>query len=142
MGRITGRAPERKDCNENLIRIQNRFSTILIPQTVLGESFVKILERSRNLDYDIKEFTKLIIGLIDIKIHAPTLSREILKVTLDIRSETEYKIDYFDAMLVSYAICNDKDCAVFMIDRAVHQSVKIQNRINDCEHRVKLLDSV
>lgn len=109
MGRITGRAPERKDCNENLIRIQNRFSTILIPQTVLGESFVKILERSRNLDYDIKEFTKLIIGLIDIKIHAPTLSREILKVTLDIRSETEYKIDYFDAMLVSYAICNDKD---------------------------------
>lgn len=142
IGKIIGSPSEKREYNQILIKIKKNYREIFIPQTVLGESFVKILEKSKSIEDDMIFFTKMINGLTDIKTQTPPLVRNILEMALDIQSKDEYNIGYCDAILVSHALCNTVDCAVFIIDKDVHQSTKIQNKLNECHHKVKLIDSI
>ena len=143
--RITGSAPERQNANQILIKIKKQYNERYIPQTVIGEVFIKILEKSRDVSTDTKTFVELIQDMINIRTQSPTLRRDVLSVALEIQAEDEHKIGYCDAILVSHAICSDSDCCVFIIDAPLHRSHKIITKLNECKssgHIVKLIDSV
>lgn len=142
VGRVIGRAPEVKDCRDFLSKIKQRYSTILMPQTVLGESLAKIMEKSKDVKGDVLQFIDVINDLIDIGSNSPSLTRDVIEMTLKIQDEGEYNIGYCDAVLVSYALCSKTDCAAFIIDKHVHHSNRIQDRIKECGHNVKLLQSL
>jgi len=142
VGRVIASAPIRQDYKQVLYKIKKRYNEIFIPQTVLGESLAKILEKTKDKDNDVKDFMNVINELIDIKSQAPPLSRDILRMAIEIQDEDEQNIGYCDAILVSHALCSQCDCAVYMIDKAVHHSHKIQTAIEACEYNVKLLESV
>lgn len=140
--RIIGSAPVKKEYNQYLNKIKSRYSQRIIPQTVLGESLLKIIERSKNMDEDVRQFVSLVNELSNVKNQFPALSKEILVKSLELRDDTEYKIGYCDVVLIAHALCSCCDCDVFIVDTAVHQSEKIQDEISKCSFNVKLRDSI
>lgn len=144
LDRIIGSAPVKKDHKEILIKIKRRYKEIIVPQTVLGEIYAKLLEKSNNIAEHTNELTNVIKGLVDVKTQVPPLTKEILLKTIEMESRNQYhtySIGYCFLVLIAHALCSC-DCAVFMIDKAVHESEEIRNAISDCEHKVNLIESV
>ncbi|MFZ0513804.1 MAG: type II toxin-antitoxin system VapC family toxin [Candidatus Nitrosopolaris sp.] len=137
----------KSDAKRDLYRVCHSYTEIIIPQIILGESFLKILQRSETHEIpdNMTNFWKCIRETIqDMTKHTPPLSREILDVALRIR-DNDYVLDYNDAVLVAHAITDKESTALFTSDKGIHNSLPIRNLINERKvdgNPLKILESV
>jgi predicted nucleic acid-binding protein len=120
----------------NLIRLNHE---IYIPQIVLGESFVKIVEKSENSEKKRINVNCLLEWIqklnSDILYGIPSIRENIIETALKIK-KGDNRIDYNDAVIVSHAILDKEARYLVTTDKAIHKSQAIQNKIverdDDC----------
>src|SRR5437867_3666881 len=90
INRIIGKGEAKSDAKSILYKICSHYREIIIPQIILGESLIKILEKSDEdeMSNNMTDFCDLIEETIqDIKKHTPPLRKEILEVALGISDD-------------------------------------------------------
>lgn len=128
---IIGERSSKTEATRVLERIKKKYRQVFVPQTVLGESYLMIMRKSGIQDRDkkIKTFSDLIQSLVtNLDEWTPPLNKDILEMSLQIR-DSDYGIDYCDAVLVSHAILDlDADC-LFTTDSKIHRSQLVEDRV-------------
>lgn len=121
---------------------------IKIPQIILGESIAIITRDSKDeagRKRNIFKLLDLVQNLVsNIKTCTPALDTNTVNMAASIMNE-DNRIDWTDAILVSFAI-TDKDARyVFTTDTDIQESVAIQTRIDEREEdwtQLNIKDSV
>ncbi len=104
-----------------------------IPQVVLGESLVKILERKSDID-EVSEYTNMLINLPAKLEFAqdrfPPPTPRVFKIASDLYAH-DNKITNMDALILAHPIA-DNTTAHFYTDDSVMQSAIVQTYVNNC----------
>ncbi|MDF2737052.1 MAG: hypothetical protein K0S93_908 [Nitrososphaeraceae archaeon] len=132
------------DYDKLLFNIE-KYHEIVIPQIVVGETLIKIIEKSTNKNKDVVEFTKFLIEKTKFETNLPPLNDKILRMALEIKNEEPF-VDYCDAVIIAHALNDGSDCSLFTTDKKVHDSQHIfelrRNLEKKTKIKVKLLLSV
>ena len=134
------------DYKKIFYRITNNY-LIVIPQVVVGETLIKILEHSNtsNKDKNVYEFTKILETNVDFYHNIPPLYEKVMTMAVDIKQNVD-NIDYCDAVIVAHAINDGSDCALFTVDTNIHNSDYISDIILDLDKtkniKINIIDSI
>lgn len=129
--------------------IRKYYTSIVIPQIVIGETLIKIIEESKasEKDQNVCEFVRFLEDekYIDFHNDIPPLYEKVMRTAVEIKENVE-NIDYCDAVIVAHVINDGNNCTLFTVDRGVHNSQYISDIILDLNEskniRICITDSV
>jgi predicted nucleic acid-binding protein len=120
------------DYQQLIYNIKKYYSTIVIPQIVVGETLIKIIEGSKSSEKDqnVCEFVKFLEDKkhIDFFKDIPPLYDKVMITAVDIKQNVD-NIDYCDAVIVAHVINDGTNCTLFTVDTGIHNSPYISDII-------------
>ncbi len=128
------RTQAKSDNNRMIYNIKLRYQ-IKIPQIVIGEIVVKIIERTSNLNgndkqsYKLSCFFELVQDMTNLNDNSPPVDRDILTTALTLVSNDDRDMDYCDAIITSFALTSNENCDLLTSDRSIHESQIVSEKI-------------
>jgi predicted nucleic acid-binding protein len=118
-------------------RIKSRYK-IIIPQIVIGEIIVKIIEKTSSPNSKTEQSQKLSCSfalaqdITNLNDNSPPVDRDILSTALTlVNDEDGRNIDYCDAVITSFALTSNKNCRLLTSGSKIHQSRNVSEIITE-----------
>ena len=123
------------DIQQSMYNIKKNYTEIIIPQVVVGETLVKLIEISKPHEKyaNICNFVDFLEKKVGIYNNIPVLYDKVMNTAIDIKNNV-YNIDYCDAVVIAHAMSFGKTCALFTTDKKIYHSEYLN------EQRRKLKD--
>ncbi len=129
IGYLKNKNDERRHSSEIINKLKRKHPnvTVIIPQVVLGEGIIKIIEREEEGELVGDSFHKLEKVIKDLEAETPAPTKESLKIASDILEKNNH-LKPTDALIVAQALCDPKSTRLFTTDGDLIGNKEIMER--------------
>lgn len=122
---------------------------VKIPQIVIGEIIVQIIEKTRSeieRNNKLAEFYKIIQYLTDLNNNSPPINGNVLKMAVELtRNEDSRNMDYHDAIITSFALTSECSCKLLTLDKDIMESEIVYEKTKEQKDKgrtIRIIDKI